>query len=200
MGFDKKKKIRVDDIAEIERIENLSEVNEIIQKIDNKCDQLSDYGLTLGCSVLNRKNGSTKSFTPNDEQVLTALNYYLVIRYVSIIDNFFHVIVKHNFNLRPLSLDYYFTNPTLPSTKFSKGAVISSQFNFQNWSIINRFMSGIIGGGLDFTETFKRFIKNRDKKDFDRFVAKKQLDNIWNNFRTVFDYRHRMAHSIELFL
>ena len=84
----------------------------------------------------------------------------------------------------------------MPSTTFSKGAVISSQFNFQNWSIINRFMSGIIGGGLDFTETFKRFIKNRDKKIFDRFVAKEQLDTIWNDFTTIFNYRHEMAHSM----
>jgi len=198
MGYRKSKKIRVENTEEMRRIENLPNLKKIVDKIKIECDQLSGYGLTLDCSVLNKKNGSQMSHTPNDEQVLTALKYYLVIRYVSVIDNFFHVLVKHNFDLRDIPLDYLFKKTELPKTEFSRGTVISSQFKFQNWSTINRVMSDIIGEGLDFTETFKRFITNRDiNLNFDRFVAKQQLENIWDAIESVFDYRHRMAHSIE---
>lgn len=195
MAFKKKKEITITDLSKLRRIDRLPKLDDLGKIFSKEIDSLSEHGLTLGVFVLNKTLGSDKKFNPDDQMVLDAINSYLILRYSAIIDSFFHVLFKYNFNHRKLDLDYLFDNTTLPKTPFSKGTVISSQHDFQNWDNINRYMTLIIG--LPFKETFMRFVKKRRKKDFDRYSAKIQLEQIWPEFEKLFNFRHKMAHSIK---
>jgi len=152
-----------------------------------------------------------------DENTANSCKKYIIINLVTIIEDSFKGILKkqidvYNGNVESLFPAPYISIPisvfdSIKKDGFTKGAIIASNFNLQNPTVIDQTMSKVLN--LNFFETIQEICSRKPDKeilihdpyavdaDVSAFAeSRNQLADTWTNFFELFDFRNRIIHSL----
>ena len=112
-----------------------------------------------------------------NEVIITGLKNYIIIKLISVLEDSCKKLAKDEIDRLKINLKNFFQKndilvrisdlDTLKNSEFTKGAIVASNFNFQNISSINEVLSGI--AGTDFIEKLLELLRlpNDPKIEFD---------------------------------
>jgi len=149
------------------------------------------------------------------QDVNDAAKNHIIIKLVSLIEDSFKKIVKDQVDLWEGNMGELFQSnkilisisdlDSIKNSEFTKGALVASNFNFQNPFVIDSTMSKILN--LDFFETLKSLCNmtadselipkiDAEKKEAELFLkARTDLVNHWGDFLQLFKFRISIAHN-----
>ena len=181
----------------IKAIRNAPPLKHIIRAITLQLDEITQT--TLLDMIPQQSRPQLKRKT------LNALKSYAVLRYITLIEIFFLVLVKEYYDKNHFDLSKFFQNTKMPiqSSKsikkhkmtFKKNEIISSNFNFQNLDVINDIMSEILG--VNFINSMVDYLQTPTDTKAKEPFAKKNLLKYWSDFNQMFDDRNKISHSIK---
>ena len=181
----------------IKAIRNAPPLKHIIRAITSQLDEITQA--TLLDMIPQQSRPQLKRKT------LNALKNYAVLRYITIIEIFFLVLVKEYYDKNNFDLSKFFQNTkiSIQSSKsikkhkmtFKKNEIISSNFNFQNLDVINDVMSEILG--VNFINSMVDYLQTPTNTNAKEPFAKKNLLKYWSDFNQMFDDRNKISHSIK---
>jgi hypothetical protein len=148
----------------------------------------------------------------NDNQ-RTELTNYVIIRLVSIMEDFFRalikrafdeldlplsVIIKGNISIRVGLSDEIFSNKNIGTPK--KGQILANEFNFAKYEDINKVFTEILNSNLKFKVLGMKFFSAIKKLGWydplQIFEVARPMQENWDNFKNIFFPRNEIVHHM----
>jgi hypothetical protein len=145
-----------------------------------------------------------------DEHQKIWLENYLIIRLVSIMENFFRDLIQQRVDEYNLSLNLFFQghitiavgrfNEMLGKKNITRGTIVANEFNFANYKEINDKFTDLLKSDEKFEKLGMDFFSAVKKIDwydpYRIFKGAKSMNKNWDNFQKVFDIRNDIVHNM----
>jgi len=153
----------------------------------------------------------------SNEIVVNACKKFIIINLVTIIEDSFKGILKKQIDVYNGNVKSLFSGPhilipindldSIQKDGFTKGAIIASNFNLQNPSVIDETVSKVLN--LKFFETLKEICELKPDEtilEYDHYAVEEGLFDIaqerhdladrWEFFLELFDIRNKFVHNL----